>query len=274
MAERVVERFENWHARGLGYHFDIDRARRCVLFEAEGVFSTEEMFQCIEDVVADARFESTFSHLVNLKGVTTFEPSKDEVRMRAARDVAEPTFPPGSMLAFVVGDASRRGANAYITGVVGQPFYVRMFDDVTHARCWLGLDDGGFDRATSLMIVEDHDASRSGAATLLLAEGFEVIGVANGGLAIEAFTKRPCDIVLLDHRLPDMNGTEVMEALKATNGKTKFVLVSSFAELSPKFDELSSDDLWRRYQQAGAAAYLPKPFAFDDLLTTIESLKR
>ena len=72
------------------------------------------------------------------------------------------------------------------------------------------------DRAT-ILIVEDEETQRSLLAGLLKNEGYTVEEAGTGALAAEIFNAKPIDIVLLDFKLPDMDGLTVLKTLKDIN---------------------------------------------------------
>ena len=68
--------------------------------------------------------------------------------------------------------------------------------------------------ANRILIVDDHPSFRATVKTLLLAEGFEVVGEAEDGRsALEAARRCSPDLVLLDVQLPDMDGFAVVDEL-------------------------------------------------------------
>src|SRR3954447_4957993 len=90
--------------------------------------------------------------------------------------------------------------------------------------------------ATTVLIVDDHAAFRASAKRLLESEGFEVVGEAvAGGAAVEQAAELSPDLVLLDVRLPDIDGFEVADRVIAADGAPAVVLISSHAagELEP-----------------------------------------
>jgi DNA-binding NarL/FixJ family response regulator len=90
-------------------------------------------------------------------------------------------------------------------------------------RCW---DDRRV--RSTVLIVDDHDAYRRSASALLEAEGFEVVGEAADGVsALEAAARLRPDVVLLDIRLPDIDGLQVAERLAAVPEPPSVVLISS-----------------------------------------------
>lgn len=80
----------------------------------------------------------------------------------------------------------------------------------------------------TVLIVDDHEAFRDAARSLLETEGFDVVGEAAGGrdALTEAERLRP-DVVLLDIQLPDLDGFAVADRLAATSSAPDVVLISS-----------------------------------------------
>ena len=81
---------------------------------------------------------------------------------------------------------------------------------------------------TTVLIVDDHPSCRASARALLEAEGFDVVGEAEDGRGAlrEARELRP-DVVLLDVQLPDFDGFEVTERLRAAEHAPNVILMSS-----------------------------------------------
>ena len=79
-----------------------------------------------------------------------------------------------------------------------------------------------------ILIVDDHEGFRKSARTLLEADGFDVIGEAeNGVAALRAARELGPDVVLLDVNLPDFDGFEVARRLQANGTRAAIVLTSS-----------------------------------------------
>jgi CheY-like chemotaxis protein len=80
----------------------------------------------------------------------------------------------------------------------------------------------------TVLIVDDHSGFRSLARELLQAGGFEVVGaVADGAAALAATRALQPEVVLLDIRLPDLDGFEVARRLLADGHGATVVLISS-----------------------------------------------
>lgn len=111
-----------------------------------------------------------------------------------------------------------------------------------------------------ILIVEDEQDVAELVADVLEWEGY-VTGVAQGEGALEAVrTFRP-DVILLDLMMPLVDGFEVMRRLRASEYHNIPVIVMTAMHDAPL-----------RAREAGAPAYLAKPFDIADLLSMLERL--
>ncbi len=115
------------------------------------------------------------------------------------------------------------------------------------------------DRAT-ILIVEDEETQRSLLAGLLKNEGYTVEEAGTGALAAEIFNAKPIDIVLLDFKLPDMDGLTVLKTLKDINPEVEVIMITAFGSIENAVSAL----------KIGATEYLTKPIDLDDLLFKIK----
>ncbi len=100
-----------------------------------------------------------------------------------------------------------------------------------------------------MLIVDDHSAFRALAGRLLRTDGYDVVGEARDGRSgLDAAAALRPDVVLLDVRLPDMDGFEVARRL-ADGGCTAAVVLTSSSE-----DPLFAD----RAVSAGARGFVAK----------------
>jgi adenylate cyclase len=103
-----------------------------------------------------------------------------------------------------------------------------------------------------ILVVDDTEMNRDMMCALLAADGHEAAVAVNGRLALEALGKSSFDLILLDIMMPEMNGYQVLEQLKAdANLRDIPVIVLS------ALDEIGSVV---RCIELGAEDYLPKPF--------------
>lgn len=112
----------------------------------------------------------------------------------------------------------------------------------------------------NILLVEDEDAIAAPLAEGLRREGFDVERVATGSAALAAPLP---DLVLLDLRLPDMDGTEVCQRLRARSEVPIIVVTAKGEEVDRVVGlELGADD------------YVVKPFGFRELLARIRAVLR
>lgn len=113
-------------------------------------------------------------------------------------------------------------------------------------------------------ICEDDDELRGVVRDALRREGFAVVAVATGAEAVLRFTAEPPGVLVLDIGLPDADGRDVCQALRA-RGVTSPVLFLTAREALT--DRLSGF-------HAGGDDYLTKPFALAELLVRVQALAR
>lgn len=103
--------------------------------------------------------------------------------------------------------------------------------------------------ATRVLIVDDHPSFRATARALLEAEGYDVVGEAeNGVAALRKAEELAPDVVLLDVQLPDFDGFHVAEQLTVNGGGPAVVLTSS----------RDAADFGPLIRQSGARGFVPK----------------
>ena len=111
-----------------------------------------------------------------------------------------------------------------------------------------------------ILVVDDEDALRTVLSGELVSEGYEVRTAADGDDAITNIQKDSFDLVLLDIKMPRMNGFEVLKFIKEKFPKTKVVMLTGFADLKNAIES----------KKLGAEDFVSKPYDLVDLLTTIE----
>ena len=115
-----------------------------------------------------------------------------------------------------------------------------------------------------IFIADDESGFVSTLRSRLEFEGFEVTTAPDGKSALEKIPGEKPDLILLDVMMPAMNGYQVCRELKE-NSATKEIPILM---LTAKSQE--SDKFWGR--EAGADAYMTKPFDMDELINEIEGL--
>jgi class 3 adenylate cyclase len=103
-----------------------------------------------------------------------------------------------------------------------------------------------------VLVVDDTEMNRDMLCALLEADGHKAGVAENGRVALEAIKKNPFDLILLDVMMPEMNGYQVLEQLKADPSLRDIPVIVLSA-----LDEIGSVV---RCIELGAEDYLPKPF--------------
>lgn len=111
--------------------------------------------------------------------------------------------------------------------------------------------------------LEDDEDISSIIKIALSKNGFDVVSFSSGEDFLEAYKKKPCDLLLLDLMLPKMQGKDVLSIVK-NHKRTRVIVVSAKAEISDKVELL---DL-------GADDYLPKPFDLKELVSRVRAQLR
>lgn len=113
------------------------------------------------------------------------------------------------------------------------------------------------DHAIRVMVVDDEPAIRHAVEAVLVDEGFVVATAPNGAAALNALDRTRPDAILLDLRMPVMDGYEFLAIHAARPAPRAPVIVCSTAPDAA------------RMINNGAAGYLRKPFDIDELIDTI-----
>jgi two-component system cell cycle response regulator DivK len=118
--------------------------------------------------------------------------------------------------------------------------------------------------AERILVIEDDQVSRELASEVLLANGFEVIGVRTGEEGLDCLTAPFPDLIVLDIQLPGISGLEIARRVRGDAATAHIPMVAVTAEAMPGDEE--------KILAAGCTAYLAKPLRFSTLVDTIRRL--
>src|SRR5438270_10426708 len=116
----------------------------------------------------------------------------------------------------------------------------------------------------SILVVEDDDELRSVLESGLREEGFDVDAVATGAEALARVEQRRPNLLVIDIGLPDTDGRDLCQALRARGIQTPVLFLTARDAL---VDRIAGFD-------AGGDDYLAKPFAFVELVARLQALLR
>jgi CheY-like chemotaxis protein len=114
-------------------------------------------------------------------------------------------------------------------------------------------------RAGPILVIDDDDAVRTAIDAALSAEGYDVVTASDGIAGLEAATTHFLALILLDVRMPGMDGPQFALAYSLIPGPHAPTVVVTAAE---------NGAAWAR--RIGAAAHLGKPFDLEELLAIVE----
>lgn len=132
--------------------------------------------------------------------------------------------------------------------------------NMVESRKAKGTGGGGI----TVLIADDHPMVREGLRSMLSAGGVDVVGeAASGSEAIERVEQLGPEVILMDVRMPDMDGLAATEIIKDRFPGSSVIVITSY----------ESKDYLRRAIEAGAAGYLLKGMSRDRLIDAIRLVK-
>ena len=110
-----------------------------------------------------------------------------------------------------------------------------------------------------ILLVDDEDTFRETFAKVLQEEGIAVTAVGNGIDAIDAITKEPFAVAILDIRMPGADGIKVLREIMRIRPETRVIMITAFGTVEMAVEAI----------KLGACDYVMKPVVMDDVLTKI-----
>lgn len=121
--------------------------------------------------------------------------------------------------------------------------------------------------STLILNVDDNDGARYAKNRILQGAGFEVVEATNGTDALDMVKRLNPALVLLDVKLPDINGIEVCRRIKANPESAMVLVLQTSAALTGRADKI-------RGLEGGADNYLAAPIEADELIANVNALLR
>jgi DNA-binding NtrC family response regulator len=113
-----------------------------------------------------------------------------------------------------------------------------------------------------LLLVDDDERILDVIARFARRAGFDVVTCAGGKQALEQLRRQPADLAMVDLRMPDVNGLEVLKAIKETVPGCEVILMTGYAGIDSAVEAI----------KLGAMDYMTKPFDFERLSHLLESV--
>ncbi len=111
----------------------------------------------------------------------------------------------------------------------------------------------------SILIVDDDESTRKSLALILGKKGYETGTAGTGREALERVQERFFNVALLDIKLPDMGGVELLMPLKRMHPEMSVLMITGHSSLESAV----------RASLEGALAYITKPLNMDSVLTAV-----
>jgi two-component system response regulator (stage 0 sporulation protein F) len=106
-----------------------------------------------------------------------------------------------------------------------------------------------------VLIVDDQNGIRVLLMEVFSNEGYNTFQASNGKLALEIVRKESPDLVLLDMKIPGMDGLDILKHIKQIDVSIKVIMMTAYGEL----------DMIKEATDLGALMHFTKPFDIDDL---------
>jgi len=116
------------------------------------------------------------------------------------------------------------------------------------------------DKHARILVVDDDESIRNTVKTILEDEGYIVDSAATGKEAIKRTEETLYNVVLLDIRLPDIEGVELLKLMKDAVPRTRKIMVTGYPSMQNAVAALNKN----------ADAYLIKPVDIEKLLSTVK----
>ena len=116
------------------------------------------------------------------------------------------------------------------------------------------------DRHARILVVDDDESIRNTMKAILKDEGYVVDLAATGNGAIQKTEETAYNVVLIDIRLPDMDGVELLKRMKDAVPRTRKIMVTGYPSIQNAITALNKN----------ADAYMIKPVDLEKLLSTVK----
>ena len=115
-----------------------------------------------------------------------------------------------------------------------------------------------------ILVIDDEYGIRTGVRQILELEGFTVEEAETGKDALAALDRSTFDVILIDYRLPDIDGLTLLQAIRSRELDVMTCMITAYANIETAIAAT----------RQGIDFFLPKPFSPDDLIGVVETLLR
>lgn len=115
-----------------------------------------------------------------------------------------------------------------------------------------------------ILIVDDQNGIRVLLMEVFGSEGYRTYQASNGKLALDIVKTEAPDLVLLDMKIPGMDGLDILKHIKKINPAIKVIMMTAYGEL----------DMIREATELGALMHFTKPFDIDEMRIAVSNQLR
>lgn len=121
--------------------------------------------------------------------------------------------------------------------------------------------NGQLEKSNKILIVDDQYGIRALLKEILQTAGYKTCEAANGIQALSMVEKEDPYLVLLDMKIPGMNGLQILKRVKEKSKDTKVVIMTAYGEL----------EMLEEAKENGAITHFFKPFDIDEILDFVKN---
>jgi len=208
--------------------------------EGHNVVLAENGYQAIE-AAKQVPFDLIFMDIKmpGINGVQTFREVK-KINPQAAVIM---------MTAYSVEDLIREALEEGAYAVVYKPFDIESIVSIIEAAL----------HKTLILVVDDYFADRETLKAILEERGYRVVTAETGTQALSLVKEKHFDIIFLDVRLPDTDGTQIFEQVKAIDPEVAVIMMTGYSE----------EELVKKSIHRGAYTCIYKPFDIEKILSLV-----
>ncbi len=115
-----------------------------------------------------------------------------------------------------------------------------------------------------ILIVDDEEIQRNMLKGFLEKQGYETLTASGGRQALEIFMNHPVQLVLIDHKMDDMNGDEVLSRMKSVSPIVRAIMITAYGSVQTAV----------KVMKLGVNDFLEKPVDLSELLEKIKNLEQ
>jgi two-component system response regulator (stage 0 sporulation protein F) len=112
-----------------------------------------------------------------------------------------------------------------------------------------------------VLIVDDQNGIRILLVEVFSVEGYQTYQASNGRIALDIVRNESPDLVLLDMKIPGMDGLEILKHIKQIDESIKVIMMTAYGEL----------DMIKEASDLGALMHFTKPFDIDELRIAVNN---